>query len=92
MILWRFVKNIPYTLGVQSIETEANRITILNVCETKIFIAGLPEHTTTNFCDHLEKLTLLCMAGVKSIQENVIEQHLTEEEGVYVENNAEPSL
>ena len=32
------------------------------------------------------------MAGVTSIHENIIEKHCTEEEGVYVENNAEPSL
>ena len=50
------------------------------------------QHTHTTFCDHLEKITLLCMAGVTSIQENIIEKHYTEEEGIYVENNAEPSL
>ena len=49
-------------------------------------------HTHTSFCDHSEKITLLCMAGVTSIQENSIEKHYTEEEGIYVENNAEPSL
>ena len=76
---------------LQSIETESNRITILNVCETKTVIPGLPQHTHTNFCDHLEKITLLCMAGVRTIQENIIEKQYTEEEGVYVENNAEPS-
>ena len=76
---------------MQSIETKANRITILNVRETKTVIVGLPEHTHTNFCDHLEKITLLCLAGVTTIQENIIEKHYTEEEGVYVENNAEPS-
>ena len=54
---------------MQSIETETNRITTLNVCETKIVIAGLPEHTHTNFCDLLEKITLLCVAGVTTIQE-----------------------
>ena len=32
------------------------------------------------------------MAGVTSINGNIIEKHYTEEEGVYVENNAEPSL
>ena len=32
------------------------------------------------------------MAGVTTIQENIIEKHYTEEERVYVENNAEPSL
>ena len=32
------------------------------------------------------------MAGVTSIKENSIEKHYTEEEGIYVENNAEPSL
>ena len=32
------------------------------------------------------------MAGVTSIHENIIEKHYTEEERVYVENNAEPSL
>ena len=47
MIIWRFVQNIPYTLRLQSIETEANRITISNVCETKTVIAGLPKHTQT---------------------------------------------
>ena len=31
------------------------------------------------------------MAGVTTIQENIIEKHKAEEEGVYVENNAEPS-
>ena len=32
------------------------------------------------------------MGCVTSIQENIIEKHYTEEEGVYVENIAEPSL
>ena len=32
------------------------------------------------------------MVGVTAIQENIIEKHYTEEEGIYVENNAEPSL
>ena len=32
------------------------------------------------------------MAGVTSIQEHIIEKHYKEEEGFYVENNAEPSL
>ena len=32
------------------------------------------------------------MGCVTSIEENIIEKHHTEEEGVYVENNAEPSL
>ena len=32
------------------------------------------------------------MASVTSIHENIIEKHYTEEDGVYVENNAEPSL
>ena len=32
------------------------------------------------------------MAGVTTIQENIIIKHYTEEERVYVENNAEPSL
>ena len=50
------------------------------MCETITAIAGLPEHTHTNFCDHLEKITLLFMAGVTSIQENIIEKHYTEEE------------
>ena len=45
-------------------------------------IAGLPEHTHTNFCDHLEKITLLYMAGVTSIHGNIIEKHYTEEQGV----------
>ena len=37
-------------------------------------------------------MTLLCMASVTSIQENSIEKHYTEEEGIYVENNTGPSL
>ena len=61
------------------------------MCETKTAIAA-HTHTHTNFCDYLEKITLLCMAGVTSIQENIIEKHYTEEEGIYVENNAELSL
>ena len=32
------------------------------------------------------------MGCVTPIEENIIEKHYTEEEGVYVENNAEPSL
>ena len=87
-----FCSKYPYTLGLQSIKTEANRITILNVCETKTVIARMPEHTHTNFCEQLEKITLLCIAGVTTIQENITEKHYTKEEGVYVENNAEPSL
>ena len=31
------------------------------------------------------------MAGVRTIQENIIKKQYTKEEGVYVENNAEPS-
>ena len=77
---------------MQNIEAEANGITILHVCETETAITGLPEHTQLNSCDHLEKITLLCMVGATSIQENIIEKHYTEEEGIYVENNAEPSL
>ena len=91
MILLRFVQNVPYTLGLQNVETEANRITILHVCETKTAIAAHTHtHTHTSFCDHLEKISLLCMAGVTSIQEKIIEKHCTEEEGIYMENNAEP--
>ena len=50
------------------------------MCETITAIVGLPEHTNTNLCDHLEKVTLLFMAGVTSIKENIIEKHCTEEE------------
>ena len=32
------------------------------------------------------------MGCVTPIEENIMEKHHTEEEGVYVENNAEPSL
>ena len=49
-------------------------------------------HTHTNLWDHLKKISLLCMGCVTPIEENIIEKHHTEEEGVYVENNAEPSL
>ena len=31
--------------------------------------------THTSFCDHSEKITLLCMTGVTSIEENNIEKH-----------------
>ena len=50
------------------------------MCETITVIVELPEHTNTNLCDHLEKVTLLFMAGVTPIKENIIEKHYTEEE------------
>ena len=87
MILWRL--KYPLNTGVKK-KTEANWITILHVCETETAIAELPEHnhththlhthTHTNLCDHLKKITLLCMGCVTSIEQNIIEKHHTEEE------------